>query len=564
MKTRLRSYLFLLGALTLAVATSAHAGSAAWSGQLNSNWNVFENWSPQTVPNGPSDAATLGSSFNRTVYLSANTEVNSITFPRPAGPFAVNYGITVSTNLTLTISGTGITNNSGQAQNFVVAASDGTIGEAQLFFTNSATAGSAIFSNNAPPVAGVDGGITEFLDSTTAGNSTFINNASGEIKFYGNASAGSGTFTNNGGAAGLFGGSIDFEFNSTAANATFTNNSGPVSGGNSGLILFGGSSTAANGIFTNNGSSVSDVGGAFLEFFVNATAGSATLIANKGLKGGGGGQIVFVEDSTGGFARVEIFGNGNLDISGHNAPGVAIGSIQGTGIAFLGGNNLTTGLNNLSTGFSGVIKDGGLYGGTGGSLTKLGNGKLTLSHANSYSGGTTLNGGTLLVQNKVGSASGSGTVQVNNGTLGGTGFISNAVTVGNGSLAGAILLGGTGPKSPGGLTINDPLTFNSLSSYKCGLKRSTSGSGQVTAVAGKVSAFGVTINSNVTFTFVDSGTGTLPIGTVFTVLNNTSGLPITGRFSNLAQGSIFTSNGNKFKANYTGGSGNDLILKIVP
>ena|SRR5436190_16527074 len=81
---------------------------------------------------------------------------------------------------------------------------------------------------------------------------------------------------------------------------------------------------------------------------------------------------------------------------------------------------------------------------------------------------------------------------------------------------------------------------------------------------GKVSAFGVTINSNVTFTFVDSGTGTLPIGTVFTVLNNTSGLPITGRFSNLAQGSIFTSNGNKFKANYTGGSGNDLILKIVP
>ncbi len=527
MKTRLRSYLFLLGALTLAVATSAHAGSAAWSGQLNSNWNVFENWSPQTVPNGPSDAATLGSSFNRTVYLSANTEVNSITFPRPAGPFAVNYGITVSTNLTLTISGTGITNNSGQAQNFVVAASDGTIGEAQLFFTNSATAGSAIFSNNAPPVAGVDGGITEFLDSTTAGNSTFINNASGEIKFYGNASAGSGTFTNNGGGAGLFGGSIDFEFNSTAANATFTNNSGPVSGGNSGLILFGGSSTAANGIFTNNGSSVSDVGGAFLEFFVNATADSATLIANKGLKGGGGGQIVFVEDSTGGFARVEIFGNGNLDISGHNAPGVAIGSIQGTGIAFLGGNNLTTGLNNLSTGFSGVIKDGGLYGGTGGSLTKLGNGKLTLSHANSYTGGTTLNGGTLLVQNKVGSASGSGTVQVNNG-------------------------------------INDPLTFNSLSSYKCGLKRSTSGSGQVTAVAGKVSAFGVTINSNVTFTFVDSGTGTLPIGTVFTVLNNTSGLPITGRFSNLAQGSIFTSNGNKFKANYTGGSGNDLILKIVP
>src|SRR5437868_811090 len=286
MKTRLRSYLFLLGALTLAVATSAHAGSAAWSGQLNSNWNVFENWSPQTVPNGPSDAATLGSSFNRTVYLSANTEVNSITFPRPAGPFAVNYGITVSTNLTLTISGTGITNNSGQAQNFVVAASDGTIGEAQLFFINSATAGSAIFSNNAPPVAGVDGGITKFLDRTTAGNSTFINNASGEIKFYGAATAASGTFTNNGGA-GFFGGSIDFEFNSTAAGGTFTNNGGDSGG--EGFILFGGSATAANATFTNNGASVSGGRGGLLEFLVNASAGSATLIANRGTSGGGGG-----------------------------------------------------------------------------------------------------------------------------------------------------------------------------------------------------------------------------------------------------------------------------------
>ena len=563
MKPNIVRLLLAICALTLASAASAHAGSATWSGQLNSNWNVFQNWSPQTVPNGTSDVATLGSTNNRTVYLSANTEVSGITFPKPFFPTAVNYGITVSPSLTLTISGTGITNNSGQAQNFVVAASDGTVGEAELFFTNSATAGSAIFTNNAPPVAGVDGGVTEFLDSSTAGSCTFINNASGEIKFYGSASAGSGTFTNNGGSGGLFGGSIDFEFNSTAANATFTNNGALVTGGDAGTVFFGGSSTAANGVFTNNGSSVSGSPGGLLEFFINATAGSATLIANKGTNGGGGGQILFVEDSTGGFAHVKLFGNGNLDISGHNAPGVTIGSIQGTGIVFLGGNNLTTGLNNLSTAFSGTIKDGGAPGGTGGSLTKLGNGKLTLSHTNSYTGGTTINGGTLLVRNKAGSATGSGAVQLNNGTLGGTGSIGNAVTIGNGNLAGAILLGGTSPTSPGTLTINDPLIFNSLSTYKCGLKRTMSDSGQVTAVAGQVAAFGVTVNSDVSFTFIDSGTGTLPVGTAFTVIKNTSGLPISGRFSNLAQGSVFTSNGNKFKANYIGGSGNDLTLKVV-
>ncbi len=327
--------------------------------------------------------------------------------------------------------------------------------------------------------------------------------------------------------------------------------------------MFGGGATAANATFTNNGSSVSGVAGGFLEFFVNASAGSSKLIAKGGTSGGGGGLISFLQDSLGGFARVEVFGNGSLDISQHNAPGIDIGSIQGTGRIFLGANDLTVGLNNLSTAFSGVIQDGAAGGGTGGSLTKVGRGKLTLGRANNYTGGTTINGGTLLVKNKAGSATGSGAVQVNNGTLGGTGFISNAVTVGNGALFGAILLAGNAVKSPGALTINSALTFQSLSSYACGLKRTTSGTGQVTAVTGKVTALGVTINSNVSFTFVDSGTGTLPVGSVFTIINNTSASPIAGRFSNLANGLLLTSNGNTFKVSYTGGTGNDLTLKVV-
>jgi hypothetical protein len=54
------------------------------------------------------------------------------------------------------------------------------------------------------------------------------------------------------------------------------------------------------------------------------------------------------------------------------------------------------------------------------------------------------------------------------------------------------------------------------------------------------------------------------IGTVFTVINNTSASPITGTFSNLADGSVFTSNGNNFQANYEGGDGKDLTLTVVP
>jgi len=87
---------------------------------------------------------------------------------------------------------------------------------------------------------------------------------------------------------------------------------------------------------------------------------------------------------------------------------------------------------------------------------------------------------------------------------------------------------------------------------------------RTTPKASKVSAFGVTIDSNVPFTFVDHGTTTLTPGTVFTVITNTSANPIFGRFSNFADGSTFTSNGTHFRTNYKSGASNDLTLTVVP
>ena len=189
-------------------------------------------------------------------------------------------------------------------------------------------------------------------------------------------------------------------------------------------------------------------------------------------------------------------------------------------------------------------------------LTKTGTGTLTLSHANTYNGGTTIRQGAVVVSNATGSATGVGKVQVNLGILRGVGKIDGAVTVGNGSSSGATILGGNST-SPGILTINSALTFRSFSSYKCALNRAS-------VKASQVSALGVIIDSGATFSFVDVGTGTLPVGTAFTVINNASASPIAGTFSNLPNGSIFTSNGNNFKVNYTGGTGNDLTLKVVP
>ncbi|HAF02804.1 MAG TPA: hypothetical protein DCG89_03240 [Spartobacteria bacterium] len=81
--------------------------------------------------------------------------------------------------------------------------------------------------------------------------------------------------------------------------------------------------------------------------------------------------------------------------------------------------------------------------------------------------------------------------------------------------------------------------------------------------ATQVVAKGVTINS-AQFTFADLGTGTLTAGTVLTVINNTATTPIAGTFSNLANGLVFASNGNNFQVSYTGGTGNDLTLTVVP
>ena len=160
--------------------------------------------------------------------------------------------------------------------------------------------------------------------------------------------------------------------------------------------------------------------------------------------------------------------------------------------------------------------------------------------------------------NADGSATGSGAVQVNAGTLGGSGIIAGAVTVGSGAGASAFLAPGATTGKQQTLTIQSLLTFESDATYTCTFKAMRN-----RARSDLVIANGVTING-ASFNLSGKIQDRLKRGLTITVISNTSANPISGAFSNLPEGGIVTVNGTNFQASYEGGDGNDLTLTVVP
>jgi len=547
----------LLSALVLLLTIhSGQGGSATWkSSPFTNDWNTAANWTPATVPNGSSDVATFGASSLTGVSLSASVEVAQIVFSAGTSAFTLS----VQPSVILTLSGVGVTNNSGVTQNFSppTGGSGGTI-----FFLNNAKAGTdnvyTLHSTVTQP------GFLTFANTASADNATIIDHGgtydTGGVLFEHSSTAGNATFILDGGPDGLeIGGSLSFESSATGGSAKITaaGTVGSFQAFTGSNVVFHMSSNAENASITAGGALSTAFGEAIISFADDASAGNATLTANGGINGGEGGLIAFGARSTGGTAKITLSGNGQLDISSHfTSPALAIGSLAGNGDAFLGQFNLSIGGDSLSTTFSGVLQDGGGAGGTGGALTKIGSGALTLTGDNIYTGGTQITKGILLVNNRGGSGTGTGPVQVRAGTLGGRGTISGTVSVGDDRGQGGFLAPSAGTTKPSRLTIQSALTFQSDGTYTCKVNTRS-------VHADQVSTNGVTINTGAQVNLIAAGNNVLPVGQVFTVIDNTSANPISGTFSNLPDGGTIQIGSNTFQANYEGGDGNDLTLTVV-
>ena len=573
----------LIITIGLALAVNAHAGSATWNlNPTSGDWNTSTNWTPNVVPNGAGDIATFANSNTTEVSISNSIQLNKIAFSSGAAPFT----ITAPPSLKLTLSGAGVTNASATGQSFVLSTdSAGHFGS--VTFSNSAAAGQSTTYRSLGSMNGNIGGTVSFNNTASATGATFINDGGlgvstlgGRVNFFDNSTAGNAVFIQNGSAMfNAYGGETQFNDASTAANATFTLYGDTVESLAGSLVRFFDTATAANAVFTLEGGEGLNAPGGHLEFFDTSTAANCTIVANgtdfAGAKGssvlfaagassrmenatitinGGtvaGGILILAGYADGGAAQVKVFGNGVMDIAGHARPGMTIGSLEGSGKVRLADNDLTVGSNNLSTTFSGLI------GGNRVTLTKIGTGRLTLSGRNHYVSGTVVEAGELEVANKGGSATGSGLVRVKGGTLSGTGSIAGEVRIGAASGPEAILAPGGSDGRPGTLTIHSLLTLRGTATFAWKVQPQRTAADQV--VAG-----GVFIESGALFSYTALDGNALPVGTTFTVIDNLAATPISGTFSNLAEGAVIALNGNNLQASYTGGDGNNLTLTVVP
>ncbi len=170
-------------------------------------------------------------------------------------------------------------------------------------------------------------------------------------------------------------------------------------------INFAGSATLSNsnevtlaGVLSGSGSMTKGGSGVLSLSGTNTATGSVVVSA--------GGLSLIGGSSIGNTADVTVDAGATLTLAGG---GETIGALTGSGNVVLNSYNLTTGGNNSSSTFSGVIA------GTGSGITKAGTGIFTLTGNNTYTGSTTVSAGTLSLNRAGGAIADTSNITVSSG-----------------------------------------------------------------------------------------------------------------------------------------------------
>jgi fibronectin-binding autotransporter adhesin len=356
----------LVGSVMLVAGPAALAQDATWrTTPASGDFSTPTNWTPGAVPTG---FATFGGSSVTTLTFSASRNIDGFIFDpgAPAYTFNLNSGFTLHFNTD------GIINNSGNAPTFNVSNSP-------LVFDNSSTAGNAIINLNA--------GTVQFLSTSTAGTAQLNAAAGTTFDFTGTTGpANNGVFS-----AGSISGAGNFDL---GVNHRLVVGSNDLSTTVSGTISSGAITKVGAGTLTLSGG--------------NTYAGGTTLVS---------GALMIGNDNA--------LGSGDLSM----APGTTLSF--DTAAAYTIANNISiagdpifdVGAGPAQT-VSGIISDTDPVNNPG-IVEKNGAGTLILSGANTYSGGTIINAGTLQVTNSTpgtSSSVGVGDVTLNGGTFQADGF----------------------------------------------------------------------------------------------------------------------------------------------
>jgi fibronectin-binding autotransporter adhesin len=472
-----------------------------------------------------SEGTVIGGAGANVISISGDLVVGSVDGGNAASYRNSGNTVAFSSSRNLTVYSNGSVNFGGGAQNLGLSGASinvigGTVGGTQVYLNNTVNMTGGLW---AATTYGTSNNFATSASADTAVISGGLNAASNK------------TFTVADGAA-----AIDLQL------------TGNVAGTGVGIVKAGAGLMQINGNKTFTGTTTVSAGVLAVDSLANGGANSsigasASTAGTLQLRDGSTFRYIGAATSTdrlftvgqngaGHSATLEASGSGAVSFT--NTGNIAWGSNNQTRTFILGGTN--TGDNSLAA----VIANNG----TGAvSVTKNGAGKWILGGVNTYTGNTTINAGTLLVNGSIANS----TVEINGGVLGGNGT-SGAVNV---NLGGVLAPGASiGTLNTGAVSFASGATFALEINTDLGTTDLLNVTGNLSITGGAIltlSDLGSNTVLNTTLTVIDySGTWN---GGFFTYNGNV-----------LADGATFNYGANSYTIDYDNGSSVTLAVAAIP